>query len=284
MSVTESPSAGAYDAYYFRHGCGLPYERSEYWTQFFGGIADHIVNGINPHSVLDAGCAMGFLVEALRDRGVEAYGCDVSEYAVSQVRQDIRPYCRVGSVLDPLPRRYDLIVCIEVLEHLPAAEAPTAITNFCQGAGDVLFSSTPSDFREVTHLNVQPVEYWAEQFALQGFFRDVDFDATFILPWSARFRRSRDPLARTVRDYERKYWRLQNENHELRLQTVEMRSRIQQLDEDIEQITSGLGRQLLRALVLIRRYGIPPGSLRERGVLKILRSGRKAPKPAAPSA
>jgi hypothetical protein len=30
---------------------------------------------------------MGFLVEALRDRGVNAAGVDISEYAVQQVRQ-----------------------------------------------------------------------------------------------------------------------------------------------------------------------------------------------------
>lgn len=305
MSLSESTSAQVYDAYYFQHGCGLPYERSAHWAQFFGGIADKIVAGINPRSVLDAGCAMGFLVEALRDRGVEAFGCDISEYAISLVREDVRPFCWLGSVLEPPPRRYDLIVCIEVLEHLPPADAPVAIANFCQSSDDVLFSSTPSDFREATHLNVQPVEFWAEQFARQGFFRDVDFDAAFILPWSARFRRSRDPISRTVRDYERKYWLLQNENCELRSQAREMRSqgqalesRIQQLQDEVKgrdqliqsrdrlihEIMSSMGWQLLQALAPIRRYGLPPGSLRERAVLKVLRSGRKASEPLGPGA
>lgn len=27
-----------------------------------------------------------------------------------------------------------------------------------------------------SHINVQPPEYWAQLFARQGFFRDVDFD------------------------------------------------------------------------------------------------------------
>ena len=31
-------------------------------------------------------------------------------------------HCRVASITEPLPRRYDLIACIEVLEHLPPAE------------------------------------------------------------------------------------------------------------------------------------------------------------------
>src|SRR3954471_23602195 len=106
---------GAYDAFYYANYCGdRPYDRDEKWLRFFASIADALVAGIAPRTVLDAGSAMGFLVEALRDRGVEADGVDVSEYAVGQVRADVRPFCRVGSVTEPFARRYDLIVCIEV--------------------------------------------------------------------------------------------------------------------------------------------------------------------------
>ena len=67
-----------YDAYYFAHGCGKPYQRDEDWLNLFKVFAERIDLEINPGSVLDAGCAMGFLVEALRHRGVEAWGVDVS--------------------------------------------------------------------------------------------------------------------------------------------------------------------------------------------------------------
>src|SRR5512140_377293 len=106
-------AASLYGVYYFRHGCGRPYVRDEGWLSFFGGIAERIVSEMNPATVLDAGCAMGFLVEGLRARGVDAMGLDISEYAIGQAHEDIRPFCQVGSVTDPLPRRYELIVCIE---------------------------------------------------------------------------------------------------------------------------------------------------------------------------
>ncbi|MCX7840707.1 MAG: class I SAM-dependent methyltransferase, partial [Anaerolineae bacterium] len=106
---------------------------------------------------------------------VEAFGIDVSEYALQQVHPDFRSYCWLASVTDPLPQKYDLIVCIEVLEHLTARDAERAIENFCQHCDDVLFSSTPHDYKEVTHRNIQPPEYWAELFARYGFFRDMDF-------------------------------------------------------------------------------------------------------------
>lgn len=225
--MESSPNlATVYDQHYFQHGCGLPYERSQHWLTFFGTIADQLVRAINPGSVLDAGCAMGFLVEALRDRGVAASGVDISEYAIDQVREDVRPYCWVGSILEPFPNRYDLIVCIEVLEHLPAQEAGRAIANLCQVSDDVLISSSPDDYRETTHFNVQPPEYWAELFARQGFFRDVDFDASFITPWSMRFRSSAEPASRLVMGYERRLWRLTQQTGALRDLVNEQRKQL----------------------------------------------------------
>lgn len=77
----------------YRSGSGLPYSRIPAWLNFFGSVADHVVKDIGPRTVLDVGCAKGFLVEALRDRGVDAYGLDVSEYAIGQARDDIRGFC-----------------------------------------------------------------------------------------------------------------------------------------------------------------------------------------------
>lgn len=204
-------TAEPYDAWYFANCCGVAYGRNEHWLTFFSRIAERIVADIAPRTVLDAGCAMGLLVEALRDRGVDAHGIDVSEYALRQAREDIRPYVRNASVTDPLPQRYDLIVCIEVLEHLPEASARAATENFASHTDDVLFSSTPSDFSEVTHVTVKPPEWWAERFARQELFRDVDFDANFITPWAARFRRGAFPLAQVIAAYERRLWQLSQE-------------------------------------------------------------------------
>jgi SAM-dependent methyltransferase len=214
-SVSTSAGPTDYDPYYYQNCCGRPYARNEAWLHFFGGIADHIVRDIGPKTVLDAGCAFGFLVEILHDRGVDAYGIDISEYAIQQIREDMGPYCRVGSVLEPLPRTYDLIVCIEVLEHLSPQECDQAIGHFCQATDDILFSSTPDDYYEATHVNVRPPEYWAGLFARHGFYRDVEFDASFITAWAMRFRRATEtalqPAYRLVETYERRLWQLSRE-------------------------------------------------------------------------
>lgn len=202
-SPNQSANQGSlFNAEYYAHCCGEPYQRNDIWMTFFGSVADHIKDRIQPGCVLDAGCAMGFLVESLRVRGIQAWGVDISEYAIQNVHPDFRSYCQVGSILDPFPRRrYDLIVSIEVLEHLHPQHAKPAIANLCRHTDDILFSSTPDDNKEATHFNVQPPEYWTALFAISGFFPCEDFDASFITPWAVRFVRRKSLISQILRKY-----------------------------------------------------------------------------------
>ncbi|MDW8185492.1 MAG: hypothetical protein RMM07_09585, partial [Anaerolineae bacterium] len=80
--------------------------------------------------------------------------------------------------------------------------------------------------------------YWAEAFARHGFFRDVDFDASFITPWAMRLRRCREPMHRIVRHYERRYWTLWQENLELRALALELRERVAAQEQEIHRLRS----------------------------------------------
>lgn len=213
-----------FDACYYASGCGNPYGYSPVWLGHFGSVAARIQRDIAPSSMLDAGCAYGVLVYKMRECGVEAFGIDISEYAIGQVHADIRAFCSQGSIAAPFGRRYDLITCIEVLEHMPAREAEDAITNICAHTDDVLFSSSPLDYTEATHVNVHPIDHWARLFAAHGFVHDVDFDASFVAPWAMRLRRSRASMAEIVQTYERRQWRLIDENNQLRAELQRMRA------------------------------------------------------------
>src|SRR5271165_5728652 len=91
------------ESYYASHCGEIPYDRSQpHWGEFFGKIADELLRTFRPRRVYDAGCALGFLVEAFWDRGVTAYGRDISEYAICNTRPDIRQYCSVGSLTEPI--------------------------------------------------------------------------------------------------------------------------------------------------------------------------------------
>jgi SAM-dependent methyltransferase len=259
-SLTTQPDP-IYGQYYFQHGCGEPYERSPVWLSLFSGFADQIVGRIGPRRVLDVGCAIGLLVEALRTRGVEAFGVDISTYAIAQVPNSLKAFCWVGSATDPLPARYDLIVCIEVLEHLSPAQGDLAIQNFCQSSDDILFSSSPLDYREATHMNVQPPEYWAERFAQHGFRRDVDFEASFLTPWATRFRRSSEPLPRVVRDYERCLWPLAHQNSELRQMALEARADRAELERLRALLSEPRNQRWLRLGRLLRLFSDGPSKV-----------------------
>ncbi len=184
-----------YNEEYYRctYGAVVPYDRTEHYLNFFSIVADQIIRCLRPRKVLDAGCAMGFLVEAFWDRGIAAYGIDISEYAISKVRPDMAPYCKVASLTDPIRDRFDLVTCIEVLEHLPPEETLPAIENLCQCTDTILFSSSPDDFDQATHFNVRPTISWLHLFASFGFWPDVLFDAGFLTPHAMLLRRSKVP-------------------------------------------------------------------------------------------
>jgi SAM-dependent methyltransferase len=226
--------ATEYGATYYSNywGDGGPYERNERWLKFFGGIADGIVRDFHPTSVLDAGCAMGFLVEELRNRGVDASGTDISEYAISQAHESVAAHCRVASLTKPLGERYDLITCIEVLEHLPPAETDLAIANLCGATDRLLLSSTPGDYGEPTHLNVQPPEAWSAKLAQHGFMRDLERDLSYLSPWAALYTRQDEPQVETVRRYDRAWSRLRSEVAEVRDSLLKSQERLAELEAD----------------------------------------------------
>ena len=133
---------------------------------------------------------MGLLVESLWYKGVEASGIDLSPFAISRVRPVFQTRCKVGSISAPVKGHFDLVTCIEVLEHLDEEEGLRAIQNLAGITETILFSSDPYDFVEPTHVNVRPIMYWLDAFAAVQFYPDVTYDATFVATHAVLFRKS----------------------------------------------------------------------------------------------
>ena len=109
-------------------------------------------------SILDFGCGKGELVDRLRQNGFSAYGYDpaVAEYSV-------------------LPeRRFDLVVCFDVLEHVEEEYVDAVVATIFSFSRRVLLdialasaSQVLSDGRNA-HLTVRPAEWWLARLPPQG--------------------------------------------------------------------------------------------------------------------
>jgi 2-polyprenyl-3-methyl-5-hydroxy-6-metoxy-1,4-benzoquinol methylase len=209
-----------YNEEYYKNYDPIPYENREVWMKFFSNIAENIVRDFHPTTVLDVGCAMGYLVVALRDLGVEAYGIDISDYAISRIREDCKPYCRVWSALEPIPedfpKFFDLVTNIEVAEHLNEEDGKKLIKNICQLSDSILFSSTPDDNNEKTHFNVQKSEYWSQIFAQNGFYKKLEYNAEYISPQACCFIKEDKNKIQIIVDYERKIRLIKDSYNELK--------------------------------------------------------------------
>ncbi len=76
-------------------------------------------------TVLDLGCAGGFLAEALHDRGAKVTGIDPATEAIAAARahaeetgKDIRYDTGVGEDLPYDDASFDAVACVDVLEHV----------------------------------------------------------------------------------------------------------------------------------------------------------------------
>jgi 2-polyprenyl-3-methyl-5-hydroxy-6-metoxy-1,4-benzoquinol methylase len=271
----ESTVAADYGADYYGNYTdgGIVYERSPFWLDFFRKIADRLIDDFHPTTMLDAGCAIGLLVEAMRDRGVDAEGVDFSEFAVNHSREDIRQFLTVGSITEPFRKHYDLITCFEVVEHMPPADADRAIANLCSFTDEVILTSTPLHYRDPTHTNIHPQEYWTERFARHGFLRDVDYDGTYIAPWAARYHRSTAPLHRVVADYDRAYSRMLYELQERNALVLEQMRELAELKAKVDEFEDTVKWGQRRSVRLALRMdgalvkAAPPGTAR-RGFLQ----------------
>lgn len=97
------------------------YERYDRDTSNANAAALMIWKNFDVKHTLDVGCATGFVVEALRELNVDAWGTDISHYAIDRPAQGARGYLQWGDLMQGLPYKdgeFELLTCLEVLEHM----------------------------------------------------------------------------------------------------------------------------------------------------------------------
>lgn len=126
---------------------------------------------VAPSSIVDLGCGTGsWLVVAsnlgVRDVvGLDAHHVDSKLLEISAdqfIHHDLTTRPAVG-------RTFDLALCLEVGEHLPARSASTLVQSLTELAPVVLFSAAVPGQGGTAHVNEQWPDYWADLFVARGY-------------------------------------------------------------------------------------------------------------------
>lgn len=136
-------------------------------------------------TVVDVGCGTGeWAAEAIR-HGKIAVGLDL--HSPKELHQ--APVFPVDLAITTDFGRYDLAICLEVAEHLPAESGP-GLVEALANSELVLFSAATPGQPGVDHINCQPHEYWHELFLENGFDKIIHLGPGFSEPVADFYQRN----------------------------------------------------------------------------------------------
>ncbi len=181
---------------------GAGYQDSTMWADIGHAIAEVLVfdkeAGVDrsgEHCLVDVGCAYGFLLRHLRKRGIESFGLDFSQYAISQAPDDVSYYIKRFDLTKPdLPyfrgKQFTLLTCIETLEHIPEDSTDTALTHLYRmlkpgglALLTICVAEQPDTDSDPTHVTIKPRDWWLNRISNAGFNHRTDLEKEFRYFW-----------------------------------------------------------------------------------------------------
>jgi ubiquinone/menaquinone biosynthesis C-methylase UbiE len=133
-------------------------------------------------NALDVGCGTGIGMRYALDKGFDVYGIDLADAREAWKKNKVLDRCKIASALDiPYPdNSFDLVVCFDVMEHIPEDDIPTALKEIRRvGSRGYIFSialnteKCPVGKRVVTHITVMDVDWWKGKLQDAGYSKAV---------------------------------------------------------------------------------------------------------------
>jgi len=134
-------------------------------------IGEELGRRFAPRTAVDWGCGAGLHAAALGRRGVAVLGVDAVRVDADLRAPDVELLQRDLTQPVALPdsfERYDLALCLDVLEHVHEAQSSAVLANVTRGAALVILSCAPPGQGGHHHVNEQPRRYWVARMAELG--------------------------------------------------------------------------------------------------------------------
>ncbi len=138
-------------------------------------VAPIVYELFEPKQVVDIGCGVGIWLRALQEAGVEKIMGVDGDWVQPELLV-IPPDCFLHAdlhypdqVLNKLTKPFDLVMSLEVAEHLPETCADEFIRTLTSLGDLILFSAAVPKQGGHRHINEQWQSYWAHKFARHGF-------------------------------------------------------------------------------------------------------------------
>lgn len=129
-----------------------------------------VMDLVLPKSVIDVGCAEGRWLSVFSKAGIKVFGVD-GIWLKPERLIILREQFQSIDLEKPftLNRVADLVMSIEVAEHLPESSADRFIESLVRLAPIILFSAAIPMQGGSHHINEQWPEYWSKKFAGHGY-------------------------------------------------------------------------------------------------------------------
>jgi len=146
---------------------------ADYWMETSPSavaIVDLVLRYLCPTSVVDAGCGTGAFLKEFEKRGVDTIlGLDGP--ATEAVFRPDGSNFRAVDLTAPiaLNQHFDLALCLEVAEHLPAESADCLVKTLTDFAPVVMFSAAHPAQGGLGHINERWPVYWQRRFSQHNY-------------------------------------------------------------------------------------------------------------------
>jgi SAM-dependent methyltransferase len=130
-----------------------------------------IMGAVPVQSVVDVGCGLGAWLKVFSEHGVDDIQGIDGDYVDRQELEIPESRFLAHDLTRPLrlPKRYDLVVSLEVGEHLPQESADDFVDTLTSLGSVVMFSAAIPTQGGNFHVNEQWPTYWAEKFRHRGY-------------------------------------------------------------------------------------------------------------------